>query len=223
MFDMLYKKFTDPVISDNTPIIYGLNPARYGTHFLIAEEINSGNKILDVGCNRGYLKLLSIDNIYFGIDNNSKDLREAIKIGYKQIYEFDLNNFLKFKIKEKFDVIVFADILEHLLYPDKVLLYFIDNFLKKRGRVIISLPNVANFTIRLSLLFGSFVYRESGILDKTHLHLYTLKTARKMITGYGLEIIKEKFSSNKFGRVIKMFPFLGTLLGYNLIFICNKK
>jgi len=134
-----------------------------------------------------------------------------------------LNNYNSFKINQKFDVIIFADILEHLMFSEKVLNFFVTNYLKSNGKVIISLPNVANFTIRIGLLFGNFGYTESGILDKTHLYLYTLKTARKLVSEVGLSIVKEKFSSNHFGYFIKIFPFLGTLLGYNLIFVCQKK
>lgn len=201
---------------------YTLNPAEYGTHTLIASEIGTHNIVLDVGCNKGYLKKITPNNIFYGIDYGKNDLEKAKKEGYKKVYHLDLNNYQDFRCTEKFEVIVFADVLEHLLYPDKVLRYFVRNFLKENGRVIISLPNVANFTIRLSLLFGSFEYQESGILDKTHLHLYTLNSARKFISNCGLKIIKEKFSSNNFGKIIRFAPILGRLLGYNLIFICRK-
>lgn len=201
---------------------YSLNTAEYGTHRLIACEIGSRNLVLDVGCSRGYLKQLAPNNTFYGIDYDYEDIKKAEKNGYKEVYHLDLNDYSRFRCKEKFDVIVFADILEHLLFPDRVLKYFVKIYLKEKGRVIISLPNVAHFSVRLPLLLGKFDYRESGILDKSHLHLYTLKTARVLISSCGLKIIKEKFSSNNFGRIIRFAPILGSLLGYNLIFICKK-
>ena len=93
--------------------------------------------------------------------------------------------------------------------------------LKKNGKIIVSLPNVAHITIRLKLLFGDFTYTESGILDKTHLHLFTLKSARDFIASCGLMIERERFSSNRFGRIIDLFPVLGKLLGYNIILVCK--
>ncbi|KKQ53545.1 MAG: Methyltransferase type 11 [Parcubacteria group bacterium GW2011_GWD2_38_11] len=203
---------------------YNFNSARWGTHYLIAEEIGKGKKVLDIGCNKGYLKKISNENIFFGIDYDNVDLEVAKnEHGYEKVFQLDLNEFEKFKIDEKFDVIIFADVLEHLVYPEKVLRYFVKNFLNEDGRVLISLPNVANFTTRIGLLFGNFNYIESGILDRTHLHLYTLKTARQLIEMCGLKIEKEKFSSNNFGNIIRNLPFLGRLLGYNVILICQNK
>lgn len=202
---------------------YSLNPAEYGTHKLVASEIGKGNIVLDVGCNKGYLKQLVPDNTFYGIDYNRDDLKSALKSGYKKVYQLDLNDYNRFRSKEKYDVIVFADILEHLLFPDKVLKFFVEHYLKRGGKIIISLPNVAHITVRLSLLRGRFVYTQSGILDRTHLHLYTVQTAGELIASSGLNIIQRKFSSNRLGRLIQHFPFLGTLLGFNLIFICRKK
>lgn len=203
--------------------VYGLNTAQFGTHYLIAQELGTGNNILDVGCNKGYLKILAKDNNFSGIDINSKDLEQAKKVGYREVYKSDLNKYNSLKLKERFDIIVFADILEHLLHPDEVLVYFAENYLRKNGKVLISLPNVANFYIRWNLLMGNFDYTDCGILDQTHLHLYTSKSARELILKCNLEIVKIKFSSNSFGKIIKLFPFLGHLLGYNLIFLCKQK
>ena len=202
---------------------YNLNNAKYGTHNLIAEEIGRGKSVLDVGCNKGYLMLLAKENDFYGIDFDEIDLAGAREAGYQEVFKINLNNYANFATNRKFDLIVFADILEHLLSPEKVLEFFRTNYLKKEGRVIISFPNVANISVRLRLLFGNFDYVESGILDRTHLHLYTLKTARNFIESGGLKIIQEKFSSNRFGRLIAVFPFLSRILAYNLIFICQEK
>lgn len=204
---------------------YLLNEARYGTHRLIAQEIGTNNLVLDVGCNKGYLKQLvnnKNNNIFYGIDNDNISLKEAKRNGYKEVYNLDLNHIEDIKFSFKFDVIVFADILEHLLFPEAVLRHFVKKYLKNGGKIIISLPNIANITTRLDLLFGKFNYTESGILDKGHLHLYTLKTGRELVKSCGLKIIKEKFSSNSFGGIIKIFPILGEFLGYNLIFVCRN-
>jgi hypothetical protein len=123
----------------------------------------------------------------------------------------------------EFDFIIFADVLEHLVRPQKTLTYFVYNFLKDDGKVIISLPNIAHLSMRLGLLFGNFNYTEAGILDKTHLHLYSLKSGNKLISDSGLEVEKVAYSSNRLGGLIKRMPFLGTILGFNLIFLCRKK
>lgn len=203
--------------------IYGLNEARFGTHQLIAGQIGTGKNVLDVGCNKGYLKTLVPANNFFGIDISAADLQQAKEHGYQKVYTLDLNKYKLFRSNKKFDVIVFADILEHLLFPDQVLRFFVNRYLKKGGDIVISLPNVAHVTVRFNLIRGRFVYTKSGILDRTHLHLYTLQTATELINSSGLHIIKYRFSSNRMGRFIQLFPFIGTLFGFNLIFVCRKK
>lgn len=188
---------------------YRFNDAKYGTHNIIANQIGSNKLVLDIGCNKGYLnKLSDSSNSFYGIDYSKNDLLVAKnEEGYVEVFEQDLNDHNTFVCNKKFDVIVFSDILEHLLVPDEVLMFFVDNYLKKDGKVIISLPNVANFMIRLGLLFGEFNYTENGILDKTHLHLYTTRSARLLVQKCELSIVEKCFSSNKFGWVIAWLPF----------------
>ena len=202
---------------------YNFNDSPYGTHSLIAKEIGTNKTVLDVGCNKGYLKQLADDNDFYGIDFNEDDLVEAKNVGYSKVFKINLNNYNEFATNTVFDVIVFGDVLEHLMYPSEVLDFFVKQYLKDDGKLIISLPNVANIVVRLNLLLGKFNYTDSGILDKTHFHLYTKKTGASLVEECGLKIVKKKYSSNNFGWIIKMFPLLGGLLGFNLIFICQKE
>ena len=64
------------------------------------------------------------------------------------------------------------DVLEHLKSPETILDQCHD-VLAAGGLAVISLPNVANITVRLSLLFGRFRYTDRGILDRTHLRFFT--------------------------------------------------
>lgn len=198
---------------------YQLNTAHYGTHQIASRLMRGSETVLDVGCSEGYLALLNPDIDFYGIDQNITALSIAKK-RYKKVWKLDLN---EGEIPEKmqFECILFLDILEHLLFPKKVLLHFL-KYLRKDGVVVISLPNVANIAIRLSLLLGRFDYTDAGILDKTHLHLYTLKTAQQLIQDAGLKIITVQFSSNHFGFLFEYFPWLGTLLGFNIILKCKK-
>ena len=203
---------------------YGLNTAPFGTHALVAEEIGENNTVLDVGCNKGYLKELAHkSNMFYGLDANEKAVAEARKRGYSQVDVLDLNDCQHLDFEHHFDVLLFIDVLEHLFAPDQVLPFFLERFAVPGVKVIVSLPNVAHLSIRLSLLFGRFEYTEAGILDRTHFRFYTLKTARKFLQDAGLEIKKEKFSSNRFGALIKKYPFIAPVLAFNLIFICEHK
>ncbi len=90
---------------------------------------------------------------------------------------------------DTYRVIVCADVLEHVQHPHRVL----DSLLKAAApdaMFIVSLPNVAHGAVRLMLLFGFFPKMERGVLDKTHLHFWTLDTARDLLKNAGLEVVQ---------------------------------
>ncbi len=86
-----------------------------------------------------------------------------------------------------FDVVVCADILEHLAAPEEVL-RAVGRCLAPGGLLLVSLPNVANVTVRLALLAGRFPYAERGILDRTHLRFYTRASGRRLLEEAGFRI-----------------------------------
>jgi Predicted methyltransferase (contains TPR repeat) len=90
--------------------------------------------------------------------------------------------------------IVMADILEHLRDPKKAL-SLVRGALRPDGILYVSVPNIANITIRIGLLFGVFRYRDRGILDATHLRFYTSRTIRDEVTEAGFDIIDVRGSS----------------------------
>jgi hypothetical protein len=84
---------------------------------------------------------------------------------------------------------LFADVLEHLRDPAAVLLRCIPA-LKESGKIIISVPNVANIIVRLSLVFGKFDYTDRGILDRTHLRFFTLRSLKKMMSEVSCGVLR---------------------------------
>lgn len=145
--------------------------------------------VLDVGCGTGALgrELKKNGNAVYGIEISDKSI-EISRSCLDKVFKIDLESeqILPFKENE-FDVIIFGDVLEHLRDPLSVLKSF-KKYLKKSGRMIISLPNIANWAIRLQLLSGKFEYTSEGILDDTHVRFFTLKTAKDLIRGAGLRI-----------------------------------
>jgi len=197
---------------------YTLGRGYFSTHHTIARLIGKNKTVLDVGCNKGYLgKIADPSNAFYGVDYSASDVDRAKKV-YTKVCRSDLNEMKKLPWNMgRFDVLVFADLLEHLIYPERVLAFYVENYLKKNGRVIISLPNIANWTVRGKLLSGSFDYTETGILDKTHLHFYTYKTARMLMESAGLEIVQEEAGSTVLGPVIFYLHQLRGLLASSII------
>lgn len=201
---------------------YKLSVSKYSTHNIIAHILGENNVVLDVGCNDGYLgKISHLSNTFYGLDYLDDSVLKAKEV-YKEVLIYDLNHIEKLPWDMRFDVIVFADVLEHVLYPETVLRFFVDTYLKDGGRVIISLPNVANWQVRLQLFLGKFEYQETGILDRTHLHLYTFKTAKKLAESCGLEVKAEKSGATLFGPVLNAFPFLKSLFATSIILVNEK-
>jgi len=157
------------------------------------DYIGENNNVLDVGCACGDFGKLLLDkncNVYgMEYDKESVAIASATD-AYKTIHQIDLNCFNGNEYEQYysfFDSIVFLDILEHLVNPERALTYF-TKFLKEDGNLIISLPNVSFCDIKLGLLNNEFTYSDTGILDKTHLKFYTHKSIAEMLSRLGFEI-----------------------------------
>ena len=111
---------------------------------------------------------------------------------YKNVYEGDIETLDFNRHAHKYDVVVFSDVLEHLQTPERVL-EKIPSLLKDKGKMLISLPNVAYYSNRLALLCGRWEYRDEGILGRTHLRFFTMRSGRKLIETSGY-FVKEMVS-----------------------------
>jgi GT2 family glycosyltransferase/ubiquinone/menaquinone biosynthesis C-methylase UbiE len=160
----------------------------------VQEYVNpNSKKILDVGCASGFLGYaLKIKNKaeVWGVEIN-KDA------AYKAMHKIDkvINKPIEAALDDLpnnyFDTIICADVLEHLVEPEAVLLKLKEK-LKLSGEFIISLPNVMHYSVVLNLLNGSFDYTEAGILDKTHLRFFTYKSINEMLHRCGLkELVRQ--------------------------------
>lgn len=110
---------------------------------------------------------------------------------------------------ETFDVLIFADVLEHLPNPLDVLQSYI-RFLKPEGRLLVSLPNVGLWAVRLMLLFGRFEYADTGVLDRTHLRFFTRRSARRLVEAAGMKVVR---TTHNPGLVRPFVPVLKQLAG----------
>src|SRR5258708_19270104 len=162
---------------------YEFKAFKYSSHYWILKilEPEKGRlKILDVGTASGYLgKILrGKGHSVSGIENDAAAAEKA-KPYYDSFQLADLESY-EFPFRREFDYILFADVLEHLRDPAAVLRKCLPA-LKESGKIIISVPNVANLAVRISLLFGRFDYMDRGILDRTHLRFFTLRSLKKLM------------------------------------------
>ncbi len=108
------------------------------------------------------------------------------------------------RLPKSADAIVLADVLEHLRDAPAIL-RLVRTSLGPGGFLFVSVPNIANITVRLGLLFGVFEYRERGILDNTHLRFYTLRTIRREIENAGFRVVAVGGSSIPLRLIIGRF------------------
>ncbi len=115
-----------------------------------------------------------------------------------------------------FDAIIFADVLEHLVDPWRVLRNMLP-LLTPTGHVLLSVPNVAHWSVRLNLLRGHFDYTDGYLMDRTHLRWFTQRTARNLAHTAGYRVVaaatvyKPRFarfwpSLNGYQIVLKISP-----------------
>jgi 2-polyprenyl-3-methyl-5-hydroxy-6-metoxy-1,4-benzoquinol methylase len=92
---------------------------------------------------------------------------------------------------ERFDVIVLADVLEHLVDPGALLQLIGEReLLAPDGRLVISIPNASHLAMLALLSIGEFPYRPTGLLDETHLRFFTLTSIRHLLEAHGCELTR---------------------------------
>lgn len=198
------------------------SPQIHSPHNIIPQLIAPNSIVLDVGCNAGFLGkfLRHTKNCQTdGVDINDQALKKAQK-NYRAVYKRDLYQPALNLGENKYDYIVFADVLEHLPRPD-LLLIDAKKYLNKRGKIIVCMPNVARINIRLQILAGHFDYRP-GILSEDHLRFFTKKTATAMLKKCGYKV--EKVIPTGFSYYF--YYYLGVdlwpeLLAFSLIYVCK--
>lgn len=140
---------------------------------------NNDIKVLEIGAGGG-------DSLCYMKENNL--IKEAVGIELFELSGSNQTNPLIDKFhhcniedeslpieEDYFDVIIIADVLEHLINPwsvmDKVI-----KCLKPNGKILVSLPNIREMNTMIKVFFlGDFKYKEDGILDKTHLRFFCKK------------------------------------------------
>jgi predicted TPR repeat methyltransferase len=117
--------------------------------------------------------------------------------------------------------IVLADILEHLRDPT-ALLQCVRQSLVDGAQLFVSVPNIANITVRIGLLFGIFEYRERGILDSSHLRFYTMRAIQRELENAGFRIIAIRGSSVPLRLIVPWMPEVLLRIGERLLTMITR-
>ena len=145
------------------------------THDRVVRLVGKDKDVCELGCSTGYMSRVLREQgcRVVGIELDPQAASRAAEycddVIVGDLDALDLDRALSGR---EFDVIVAADVLEHLKDPVQVL-RSLRKHLRLDGCVVASLPNIAHGSVRLALLNGSFAYTETGLLDKTHLRFFT--------------------------------------------------
>ncbi|HEX3248793.1 MAG TPA: methyltransferase domain-containing protein [Pyrinomonadaceae bacterium] len=213
----------------------------YSSHSRIIEWVDQERpqRVLEVGTATGYLtsEMVKRGCEVTGIEQDP----EMAKIAEQYCKKMVVGDVESLDVSElgTYDAIILGDVVEHLRNP-REFLQKTGKLLNKNGKILISLPNVANIWVRLNLLFGRFNYSRVGILDESHLRFFTLETSKQIARDSGLEVISTNVTpiplplilpATSKGRPLSFLHALNwgitrlrkTLFGYQFILVCQPK
>jgi SAM-dependent methyltransferase len=165
-----------------------LNVRPWGGHERLLALAGSPERALDVGCSTGYLaqRLTERGARVVGIEADpvaaaeARGVCEEVLVGDAESVELPFP-------PGSFDLVLCGDLLEHLRDPG-AFLERIRPLLRPGGRLVLTTPNVANWAMWLGLLAGRWRYTDRGILDRTHVHLFTRRTLVETLERAGYRI-----------------------------------
>lgn len=166
--------------------------------------------VLDVGCGQGnnakYLRQKGATYVA-GIEITPENAAIA-RTQMDELWCCSVEDELPFRVGQ-FDLIICADVLEHLVDPWAALRK-LRSLLSPRGYILASIPNIRYLSVLYGLLIkGRFQYVPAGVLDRTHLRFFTRLEIANLFEATGFEIVR--WSRNKKGR--KLGPLNKVTLG----------
>ena len=162
------------------------------SHAIVAALVGQAKRVLDVGCSTGYLAriLRGNGNVVSGVEIDPEAAEQARPVLDKLVVgDVESMDFTDHFEEGSFDVVVFADVLEHVRDPAAVLRR-VSSLLAPGGSAVLSIPNVAHGSVRLALLEGRFEYRPLGLLDDTHLRFFTRSSLDAMLASAGFRAVE---------------------------------
>jgi glycosyltransferase involved in cell wall biosynthesis len=146
------------------------------------------SKVLDVGCSAGVLGGLLRQQGHH-VTAVDVDAVDGVDEAVDRFIAVNLEHGLADDVGSVFEVVIAADVLEHMRRPD-LLLAEIDSCLAPDGVLIASVPNFAHWYARVRVAAGRFDYDRRGILDRTHLRFFTRRSFERLVHEEGFKILR---------------------------------
>jgi len=181
---------------------------------LFSSLIGQGKRVLDVGCRDGALTSYFVQgNHVIGVDIDSISLERAKKDLDIDARLMDLYGDWSEIRGEKFDVIVASEVLEHLYFPEKILVRA-KSFLKPGGSMIVSVPNAFSLKNRVRLFLGT--KQGTPLADPTHINHFRIDEFRSLLARQFGKV--EVIGLGRYSRLARLLP---GLFGFDLVYIAH--
>lgn len=169
----------------------------------IIEQVKKNSIVLEFGPANGrltkYLKEVLDCKVYL-VEIDEEAGKEALQYGEDLVVgDAEKYEWLERYRDIRFDLIIFADVLEHLRQPEEVLIQS-KHLLKADGTILLSVPNLAHNSVLIDLLNNKFEYSPVGLLDNTHIHMFTKKSLENMLMRTGLVVSGRYATYSKVGK-----------------------
>lgn len=179
---------------------------------LVKHIPTSASRILEIGCGAGATanairNQRSKELTLVGVEIDPEAAERATKIFNKVIVGPVDDALESLKIHE-FDVILYGDVLEHLVNPWQTVKEHA-KLLSMDGKIIASIPNIAYFKVIQMLKRGEWTYEDAGIMDRTHLRFFTRSTMIDLFHEADLDVmvVDKVWGGNKVKRsLMRLLP-----------------
>ena len=212
------RKFDIGVQEDNH---YSLKLGYDSSHSKVINRLNGTEKVLDLGCNCGYIgaKLKKKGCYVAGVD--VFDLPDPKVLD--EFYKVDLNLPASLPNMDQFDILLLLDVIEHINNPEQLLDSIREKSKRSHPTLIMTTPNIAFLPMRILLMLGMFNYGKNGILDLTHTRLFTYSSLLRTIKNAGYKIKVVSGIPAPFPKALNNTRFSRLLLALNKLFIKLSK
>jgi glycosyltransferase involved in cell wall biosynthesis len=144
-------------------------------------------RVLDLGCSDGAIasQLQHLGHHVTGVDIVARD---GVKDVVDRFVQADLDRGLPPDLGGPFDIVLAADVLEHIRTPDRILSEVRD-VMAPGGSLLVSVPNFGHWYPRVRVALGRFDYDRRGILDRDHVRFFTQKSFERLVAASGFRIV----------------------------------
>ena len=167
---------------------YELKESRSSSHGRILAWLSGRRRlrILDLGCSDGALaqRLRALGHSVTGVDVEE---HPGVLQRVDRFVGADLDSGLPAEVGADYDVVLAADVLEHVRHPDRLLADAAER-LVAGGTVIASVPNFGHWYPRVRVALGRFDYDRRGILDRDHVRFFTRSSFERLVEAAGLTV-----------------------------------